>query len=168
VDNNYSESIGGHGPFTSPNSALTNALGLLTHDARHEVKLLGSYQIPRIEVNVSGFFRAVSGTTYTPFQDLPGLSAPLGDTVRLEPRGSRHVPTRTVMDVRLERAFGVRHGRLGIYADVTNAFNASTTVSAQTRVPDASIPGFDQPVAFGAPAAILPARQVALGARFSF
>jgi hypothetical protein len=168
VDNNYSESIGGHGPFTSPNSALTNALGLLTHDARHEVKLLGSYQIPRIEVNVSGFFRAVSGTTYTPFQNLPGLSAPLGDTVRLEPRGSRHVPTRTVMDVRLERAFGVRHGRLGIYADVTNVFNASTTVSAQTRVPDASIPGFDQPVAFGAPAAILPARQVALGARFSF
>jgi hypothetical protein len=41
-------------------------------------------------------------------------------------------------------------------------------VSVQSRVPSASIPGFEEPVAFGAPSAILPARQVYLGARFSF
>jgi hypothetical protein len=168
VDNDYVESTGAPGPFFSPNGALTNAEGLLTHDARHEIKLLGSYQIPRIEVSLSGFFRAVSGATYAPFQDPPEGLDPLGGTLRLEPRGSRRLPTRTVLDLRVERAFAVGRGRLGLYADVTNAFNAGTAVSAQARVPSASIPGFAQPVAFGAPAAILPARQVAFGARFSF
>jgi hypothetical protein len=111
----------------------------------------------------------VSGETYTPFQDLPDVPSALGtDNVRLEPRGSRRLPTRTVLDLRLEKTFGLGRGRLGLYADVTNAFNASTAVSAQRRVPDATIPGFAEPVAFGAPAAILPPRQMALGARYSF
>jgi outer membrane receptor protein involved in Fe transport len=165
VDNDYAESLGGVGPFTSANSALTNADGLLTHDARHELKVLGSYQVPRIEVVVSGFFRAVSGTTYTPFQALPGVPP---DTVRLEPRGSRRTPTRTVLDLRIEKVFALGRGRLGVFADLINAFNAGTVVSVQSRVPSASIPGFEEPVAFGAPSAILPARQVYLGARFSF
>ncbi|HET7291212.1 MAG TPA: TonB-dependent receptor [Vicinamibacteria bacterium] len=168
VDNDYFESLGGPGPFTSPNRALTNADGLLTHDARHELKILGSYQIPRIEVAVSGFFRAVSGTTYTPFQDLPGLVAPFQESVRLEPRGSRRTPTRTVLDLRVEKVFGVGRGRVGVFADLLNAFNASTVVAVQDRVPSVSIPGFEEPIAFGAPSAILPARQVILGARFSF
>jgi hypothetical protein len=164
VDNDYFDSLG-QGGFTSPNGALTNAFGLLTHDAPHELKILGSYQLPKIDVALSGFFRAVSGTTYAPFQDLPGLPP---DSVRLEPRGSRRTPTGTVLDLRLEKVFGLARGRLGVFADLINAFNASTAVAVQNRVPSASIPGFEQPVAFGAPAAILPARQVTLGARFSF
>jgi hypothetical protein len=168
VDNDYFESLGQAGPFISPNRALTNAEGLLIHDARHELKVLGSYQIPRIDVALSGFFRAVSGTTYTPFQDLPGLPAPFPDSVRLEPRGSRRTPTRTILDLRVEKVFGLGPRRLGVFADVINGFNASTVVAVQNRVPSASIPGFEEPVAFGAPSAILPARQVFLGARFSF
>ncbi|HJS57149.1 MAG TPA: TonB-dependent receptor [Vicinamibacteria bacterium] len=168
VDNDYFESLGVGGPFSSPNSALTNAEGLLTHDARHELKVLGSYQIPRIDVALSGFFRVLSGTTYTPFQDLPALSAPLPESVRLEPRGNRRTPTRTVLDLRLEKVFGLGRGRLGVFADLINAFNASTVVAVQNRVPSASIPGFAEPVPFGAPSAILTARQVLLGARFSF
>ncbi len=168
VDNDYFESLGVGGPFSSPNQALINAEGLLTHDARHELKVLGSYQLPRIDVAFSGFFRVVSGTTYTPFQDLPGLPAPFPESVRLEPRGSRRTPTRTALDLRLEKVFGVGRGRLGVFADLINAFNASTVVAVQGRVPNASIPGFEQPIAFGAPTAILPARQVFLGARFSF
>ena len=168
VDNDYFESLGGAGPFISPNRALTNAEGLLTHDARHELKVLGSYQIPRIDVALSGYFRVVSGTTYTPFQDLPGLSSPSLESVRLEPRGSRRTPTLTVLDVRLEKIFALGRGRLGVFADLINAANASTVVAVQDRVPSASIPGFEDPVAFGAPDAILPARQVFLGARYSF
>jgi Carboxypeptidase regulatory-like domain/TonB dependent receptor len=168
VDNDYFESLGQGGPFTSPNRALINADGLLIHDARHELKMLGSYQIPRIEVALSGFFRAVSGTTYTPFQDLPGLPTPFPNSVHLEPRGSRRTPTRTVLDLRVEKVFGLGPRRLGVFADLINAFNASTVIAVQNRVPSASIPGFEEPVAFGAPSAILPARQVFLGARFSF
>jgi hypothetical protein len=168
VDNDYFESLGAPLPFISPNRALINAGGPLTHDARHELKVLGSYQLPGIDVALSGFFRAVGGTTYTPFQDLPGLPAPFPESVRLEPRGSRRMPTRTVLDLRLEKVFGLGRGRLGVFADLINAFNASTVVAVQDRVPSASIPGFDEPVAFGAPTAILPARQVLLGARFSF
>ena len=168
VDNDYFESLGAIGPYISPNRALINALGLLTHDARHELKVLGSYQLPRIDVALSGFFRAVSGTTYTPFQDLPWLPAPFPDSVRLEPRGSRRMPTRTVLDLRLEKVLRLGRGRLGVFADLINAFNASTVVAVQDRVPSASIPGFEEPVPFGAPSAMLPARQLFLGARLSF
>jgi hypothetical protein len=169
VDNDYFDSLGAPGPFVSPNRAVTNARGLLTHDARHELKVLGSYQVPKIDVALSGFFRAVSGTTYTPFQDLPGLATPFPpESVRLEPRGSRRTPTRTVLDLRVEKVFGLGRGRLGVFADLINAFNASTVVAVQNRVPSASIPGFTEPVAFGAPSAIFPARQAYFGARFSF
>jgi hypothetical protein len=168
VDNDYSESLGSGGPFTSPNRALTNARGLLTHDARHELKVLGSYQLLRIDVALSAFFRTVSGATYTPFQGLPGLSSPFPASVRLEPRGSRRTPARTLLDLRVEKFFAVGPRRLGIFADLTNAFNASTVVAVQDRVPSASIPGLEEPVPFGAPTAILPARQVFLGARLSF
>ncbi len=168
VDNDYFESLGVGGPFSSPNRALINAEGLLIHDARHEIKVLGSYQLPRIDVTLSGFFRSVSGTTYTPFQDLPELVTPFGESVRLEPRGSRRTPTRTILDLRLEKVFALGRGRLGVYADLINAFNADTVVAVQNRVPSASIPGFTEPVAFGAPSEILPARQAYFGARFSF
>ncbi len=168
VDNDYFESLGAPLPFITPNRALTNARGLLTHDAQHELKVLGSYQVPRIDVALSGFFRAVSGTTYTPFQELSGLDAPFLESVRLEPRGSRRTPTRTILDLRVEKVLTLGRGRLGVFADLLNALNASTVVAVQDRVPSVSIPGFEEPVAFGAPSAILPARQVFLGVRFSF
>jgi len=166
VDNDYFESLGAPGPFLSATGALVNAEGLPTHDARHEFKVLGSYQVPKAELALSGFFRALSGTTYTPFQDLPG--APFPETVRLEPRGSRRLPTLVQLDVRIEKVFAIGRGQLGVYLDIVNAFDASTAVAAQARVPDAVVPGLETPVAFGAPTAILPARQVILGARFSF
>lgn len=165
VDNDYSESLGAPGPFLSATRGLVNAVGLPTHDARHEFKLLGSYQAPKIELALSGFLRAVSGTTYTPFQDLSGLPP---ETVRLEPRGSRRLPTPVQLDVRIEKVFAIGRGQLGVYVDIVNAFDASTAVAAQARVPDAVVPGLETPVAFGAPTAILPARQAILGARFSF
>ncbi len=167
VDNDYFESLGAPGPFLSATRALVNAEGLPTHDARHEFKLLGSYQVPKIELALSGFFRAVGGTTYTPFQYLPGLPAPFLESVRLESRGSRRLPTLVQLDVRIEKVFAIGRG-LGVYLDIINVFNASTAVSAQARVPDAAVPGLETPVAFGAPAAILPARQAIVAARFSF
>jgi hypothetical protein len=121
--------------------------------------------VPRLELTLSGFFRAVNGTTYTPFQDLAG---PLPESARLEPRGSRRLPTLVQLDLRIEKSFALGTGRLGVFADVINLFDASTPVSAQARVPSATIPGIEDPVAFGAPTSILPARQAVLGARFSF
>ena len=42
--------------FETPNLALVNAEGNLTNDRRHEFKLLGSYQIPRIETSINAYF----------------------------------------------------------------------------------------------------------------
>jgi hypothetical protein len=163
VDNGPYDALGPfeQGVYDSANNALVNAQGRMTNDYRHELKLLSSYRIPRIELGLSAFYRFVSGTTYTPTSRTP----PTGE-VRLEPLGSRRLPSRSVLDLRIEKTIRVGRGRIGVYADITNVFNASTTTTAQASVPSASVAGHD--VAFGAPLEILPARQAILGARWSF
>jgi outer membrane receptor protein involved in Fe transport len=76
------------------------------------------------------------------------------------------LPRQAVLDLRIEKTLRVGRGRLGVYADVTNVFNAGTPTDAQDRVPSNLIAGYD--VLFGAPTAILPPRQATLGARWSF
>jgi hypothetical protein len=145
-------------------NALVNAQGSLTYDIRHELKLLASYQVPRVDAVVSGYLRSISGTTYAPVQYSSF------QFIRLESRGSRRNPTSTLLDLRIEKVFHPGRGshRLGLYADVFNVFNASPVLETQAQVPSVEIPGVPTPVLFGAPLAIAPARQIVLGARWSF
>ncbi len=113
---------------------------------------------------MSGYLRSVGGATYAPVQY--ASSQP----IRLESRGSRRHPTSTLLDLRIEKVFHPGHGphRLGLYADVFNLFNANPVLETQAQVPSVEIPGVPTPVLFGAPLAIAPARQIVLGARWSF
>jgi hypothetical protein len=169
VDNGYYDALGPFAArvqdYSSANSALVNAFGRLFNDFHHEIKLLGSYRIPRLEIGLNGYFRLLSGTTYTPVAFLMDESGGIGD-VRLEPRGSRRLPTQAMLDVRIEKTFVVGRGRLGFYADISNVFNANTTTAVQDRVPSVVIAGHELP--FGTPLAVLPARQTTLGLRWFF
>ena len=158
--------------FEQPSRALVNTDGLLSLDFRHEVKLLGTYQVPKVELALSAILRSQSGQTYTPVQRISGRTLGLaggGVNVLLEPRGSRRLPSLTTLDLRAEKIFKVagKH-RLAVYADILNALNAGTPVVAQTQVPSIQIEGIEQPIEFGAPTRLPPARQVVLGARWSF
>jgi len=162
--------------FETPNLALVNADGRVTNDRPHEFKVLGSYQVPVIDVAISGYFRVLSGRNYTPFQQ---FSASLLNTTGssnqyrrplLEPLGSRRLPTQTQLDLRLEKAFQLGGNRFGIYADINNLFNSGTVINRLTRVPDTSVvtPAGLVSLPFETPAALLAPRQMFVGARWAF
>jgi hypothetical protein len=171
IENNTGNSIGPTHQFDSATPALVNGDGRLSLSRRHELKLLASYQVPMLETVISAYFHALSGRPYTPYQQLLAdtldVTPPAGRQVRLEPRGSRQLPGESILDLRIEKVFKLGSSRLGLYADIHNAFNAGSVTDVQTRVPSTAIAGVSTPVLFGAPLALVDARQIFLGARWS-
>ena len=86
----------------------------------------------------------------------------------LEPRGNRRRESENVLDLRVEKIFriGAGRNRIALYADITNAFNASTITGVQLRVPDLVIG--NETVGFEAPTGVIAPRQATFGARWSF
>src|SRR6185436_16282340 len=114
-----SDSGGANGapsPFLDTPNSLVNAEGRLTHDQTHQMKLQGSYAIPKWGLLFSGNWTLYSGDTYTrrttclltnddgdPNTPLDCHSFPQG-TVRYfaEPRGEHRLPTASEVNVRAE------------------------------------------------------------------
>lgn len=169
VGNTGRAGFGGTG-FRNPNTALVNTTGFMENDRTHEVKIFAGYQIPKIEVAVNGYYRALSGGTYTPLNLVSGSSSVLNWTGSLNifaaPRGSERYEARHTVDMRFEKLFNVDVHRFGVFVDVANLFNNDTVTSVQTRVPTRSINGI--PVAYKSPIALESARQLTLGGRWSF
>lgn len=172
-DNDGFESYGKSTLYESPSRALVNRYGRLTNDRTHEVKVMGSYQIPKIDLTVGAFFQYVSGRTYTPFQqfrssEINYVAASSGRRVLLEPLGSERNPASTLLSLRFEKTFTVAgSNRLGVFADLSNALNAHYTTVTQDRYPSVDITGVGA-VPYGAPSAITAPRQISFGARWSF
>jgi hypothetical protein len=154
--------------FETPNNALINREGLVPLDRPHEFKLYFGYQVPWVEVGLNALYRAMSGTTYTPFQRIAASTINWTSSVdvQIEPQGTYRVEPLRIMDLRAEKVFNIGFNRLGIYADIENVFNAGTVISRQTRFPSATITG--NVVQFGWPTAVIPARQITFGGRWSF
>jgi hypothetical protein len=176
LDNDFAGSTGASRRYESATMALVNVEGDVINDRRHEVKAGLFYDIPVIDLRASVFYTRLSGRPYTPFQRLTSSSinfpqSSAGRNLLLEPRGSRRRETQNTVLLRLEKFFKVgrdRKDELSFYADVQNLFNDDTVTFVQDRVPNVSIAGVPTPIEFGAPTAIAPARQVTLGARWSF
>ena len=163
--------------FETPNAALINAFGLADYDRRHEIKLMAGYQIPRVEMKVSGYFSAMSGLTYTPYVSIAKSRTNWSGSVypNLEPRGSRRLPWNNLLTLRAEKVFDYGLHRFGLYVDISNALNAGTVTwvvdratgtSVDYQAPDGTIQGVDLP--FGTPTSLAPARQATIGLRWSF
>jgi hypothetical protein len=174
VDNTSGQQIASS-IFENPNRSIVNTDGRLTNDRTHEFKLLGSYTVPKIEMSVNGFFRVMSGRNYAPFAQYANSLLNAATASRqplLEPRGSRRYPSDTSLDLRFDKSFNLgARDRIGVFVEVLNVFNADTITSVLTRVPTTSLtiaPGQTADVAFEAPGAIVPPRQIQLAARWSF
>jgi hypothetical protein len=156
--------------FRNPNTALINTEGRMDNDRTHEFKVFAGYQIPKIEVAVNAYYRGVSGRTYTPVANVSGSSSVLNWTgslnIFLEPRGSQRYETEHIVDLRAEKVFNFGVHRFGIFMDVANLFNNDTVIAVQTRVPTRTIQDF--PVAYQSPTALVGARQLTFGGRWSF
>lgn len=154
--------------YLSPSLGFVNADGYMENDRTHEFKVLGGYQIPGIEVNVSTYYRAISGARYTPFISVSGgtLNYPGSISPRLESRGSRQLPMEQAVDLRFEKRFSLDVHKIGVFADIGNAFNNDSVLARQARYPNRGISG--STVAFDAPTSIQQPRQITFGARWTF
>jgi hypothetical protein len=161
--------------FETPNLALVNSEGDASFTPTHEFKLLGSYQIPKIETSVNAYFRATSGLPYSRIQQFPTSIVGSGSSttyrrIIIQPRGTFNLPTLSQLDLRLEKNFMVPgSNRIGIYADFENIFNRGIITSVVTRTTSATLAdGSTFPLPFGTPGAVQNPRQIRIGARWSF
>jgi hypothetical protein len=175
VGNSGRAGFGGTG-FRNPNLVLLNQYGVMEQDRPHEFKLMAGYTIPKVEVGMSAYYRSISGVTYTPVSLVSGSSSVLNWTgslnVNLEPRGSQRMDTQHLVDFRVEKEFKVDVHRFGVYLDVANLFNNGVISGVQTRVPSRTITdpatGEGFPVKYKSPTAVVSARQMTIGARWTF
>jgi hypothetical protein len=186
VSNSQSAGIAS-GQFETPNTILVNADGPTAFDRRHEVKIFAGYQIPVVEVNLSGYWRYLSGYPYVPYARVragSGLGVNWTSYINTNLVASGANPnfmteSETSTDLRLEKVFNLGIHRIGVYADIQNVFNEATILSVQTRYPDRTLsyhdPASSDPnsitdvkVPFGAPLTVSAGRQVTLGFRWSF
>ena len=173
INNSTSAGISS-GQFETPNNILVNADGPTAFDVRHELKAFGSYQIPKVEVLASAYYRFLSGTPYAANGrfSASSLGWPSSQTINLEPAGSRRNDNWNNVDVRFEKLVNVAANRFGVYTDISNLFNAGVVTSRQTRYPNVTltdpVTGKSVVVAFDSPRAVNAARQVTFGFRWSF
>jgi Carboxypeptidase regulatory-like domain len=161
--------------FETPTLALVNADGKLSYDRTHEIKVYGSYQIPKVEVGLNLLVRSTSGRPYAAFQRFSSSQVNFsissqGRQPLVETRGIRRRPWDTQVDVRFDKYFklGGAKDQVSFYVDFRNLLNAHTITDVQNRLPSVSVTGIDTPIFFDAPNGIVAPRSIVLGGRFSF
>ena len=162
--------------FETPNLALVNAEGEASFTPKHEFKILGSYQIPKIEASVNAYFVATSGLPYNHIQQFTNSllnTSGLSSTYRripITPRGDAHLPNLRQLDLRLEKNFTLAGtNRIGIYADLANIFNQGIVTAVVTRSTSVTLPdGSSFPLPYDTPGGLQAPRQIRIGARWSF
>ena len=139
------------GPFVRPNEA-TNALGILPDATEFEGKVWLTADLP---AGVRGglLFTHILGERTTPtftiegryrYTDQAGQVAPeeltraiLGQVMLVEPRGSRHYASRSLLDLHLERALAVRGGTGWILSiDLVNALGSREVTRVKSAIDD--------------------------------
>jgi hypothetical protein len=154
---------GFNGVFANPNRAI-NADGSASFDFTHEVKVLGTWRMPKWGgVNFSGVYQYHTGLAWgRTVTTLPGIQATFG--VRIEPRGTRRTDALNQLDLRAEKTFNLAGAsRLGLFIDVFNVSNQGAPDPSKIfAVEFRSGPNFGQPLNWLAP------RTARAGVRFSF
>ena len=143
---------------------LTNALGRLTDTDRPVMFTAnGSYDIPRIDVRVSGNYQNLSGRTFAPFASvvLPQGRRDIKIEAAGEP-GAFRAPRTSVLNLRIDKmlSFG-GHRKLELIANVVNAL--------QSTAPSTSFATFNFfSATYAQPTSWVQPRQLYLGARVNF
>jgi hypothetical protein len=83
---------------------------------------------------LSGFYQYRSGEYWTPYVTLDGLYYNDREPVFLEPRGSRQYPDRSILDLRLQKDFGLGGNMvLGIFIDAFNVLDSDKATDLNER-----------------------------------
>jgi hypothetical protein len=137
---------------------LTNARGRLPNDRPHIFRVMGSVEVPRTGFVLAANLQHFSGK---PWAATTQITLPQGDLrVLLEPRGSRRLPSQSLLDLRVSRTitFGGR-ARIELLLDLFNALNDTAEEGLATD--NLFNQNFGQAVAFVDP------RRVMVGVRLN-
>jgi hypothetical protein len=182
ISNNSINTFGQKAFFETPTLSTVNTYGPTTYDTPNEIKVMGTYQIPKIELGVSAYYRYLSGTTYAAYQRFSrsqvNWPSSTGRQPYIEARGDRRLPDQSYLDLRVEKFFDLGAGasRIAVFGDLQNVFNKGTVTDANGRYPTVStgVPTSDPnvwasaPIDFAAPTELYQPRRFLLGARWSF
>jgi len=105
---------------------LTNARGRLPGDRPHELRAMGSVEVPRTGVVIGASMQYFSGKPWaaTALVALPQTNNQPTQRVQLEPRGSRRLSSQALLDMRLSRTFSFGESRrIELLVDVLNVLN---------------------------------------------
>ncbi len=139
-----STSLGDSRMFSDLNYQV-NALGRLTYDPTHMVKLQGSIILP-LDINLGGYFSYISGDTYNRTYR---VSTNQGRRyIMMESAGNLRHPAQTNLDLKLEKIFRFGNVRLGAMIDMFNVFNDDTITSVQNTF---NVSGYNDVVSLVAP-----------------
>ena len=89
-----------------------------------------------------------------------------GQTVFLEPRGTRRLADRTLLDLRVERAFPLRGQRVFVTLELFNALAEDAATAVRLRVDDGQ--SGDPISQYGAPSQRVPPRRLRIGMRVEY
>ncbi len=143
------------GLYDNPNG-LINAEGLDPAHQSVQVKLQGTYEFD-FGLGVSGLYRFRSGNRFT--RELAVVGLPQGPfNVRAESRGASTTDSLNVLDLRLEQAFEMNSGRIGLILDAFNLLNVSPSVDE----------GIITGVNYGQALSILSPRVARVGVRYTW
>ncbi|HZX09868.1 MAG TPA: TonB-dependent receptor [Acidobacteriota bacterium] len=128
--NTYTGGSSGGSYYLNPNSQI-NAYGHLPNDPTHVIDVYGTFLLP-LDFSFSPRFHYQTGNNWTRY--IPALVSGR-PSVYLDPRGSNRVPPQIDLSFRLEKYLRfTERMRLGLIADVFNAFNQGVERSVVSRV----------------------------------
>ena len=109
----------------------THARGRLPNDRPHTLRGTAAVDVPRTGVRIAASLQHFSGK---PWASTAQITLPQGVVrVLLEPRGTRRLPSQSLLDLRISKEFSAgRLGRIELLADVLNAFNITAEEAIAT------------------------------------
>jgi hypothetical protein len=127
MDNSFAVGSGSTSLFENPNHQI-NSDGKLTYDFTHMLKIQASVILP-LDINLNANFSVISGPNYQLYGSIPTSVDVNRSSFYMEPRGSRRYPSKTNLDLRLEKTLKFGKLKLGLLLDIFNVFNADTVTS---------------------------------------
>lgn len=133
--------------MASLNYAVNNLEGPLPFTPKYELKISGSYKIPRLEVDLGARYRMHTGRPVWLREEYPlrtqfgGPPDGIVDTggihtvVAVDPNDPDYLPHQHILDLHLERAFSVGGGdrKLHLVVDGFNLFNSDNPTDIDTQ-----------------------------------
>jgi hypothetical protein len=159
-----------------PETAPTNPYCDVTTNFLTQVKFLGTYQVPKADVQIAATYRSLPGVNilanYVALNSViqPSLGRPLSGgaqnaTVGLVEAGTLYSQQTNLIDLRFSKILRVAKYRTSVNLDVANAFNSSGITSYNNSY---ALPRADGTPTWQVPTGIHQARLFKISANFDF